>query len=76
VNLAVRRPASKLLGMESTLLNLLTRDGMLTVEITPELDSEHYTLLHLATKDASTADDMREAITVATGGWDRKVKFL
>jgi len=62
--------------VESTILNLLTRDGMVSVEFTPPLENEHYTLLYLVTQEASTADDMREAITVAASGWSRKVRFL
>jgi len=61
--------------MDCTLLNLLIRDGMVTIEFTPALANEHYTQLPIVTKDASTAGEMQEVLEVAADRWFRAVRF-
>jgi len=61
--------------VDSTTLNLLTPDGVLTVLIVPALDTDHYAELHAAVCDAETADDLRSVVTTACERWDRSVHF-
>jgi hypothetical protein len=46
--------------VDSTNLNLLTRDGAVAVEFHPVLAAEHYSELHDAVRDADSADDLRQ----------------
>ena len=61
--------------MDSTTLNLLTRDGMVTVLIVPALEAEHYGELHTAVCDAETAQELRAAVKSACDRWGREVHF-
>jgi hypothetical protein len=61
--------------MDSTTLDLLTREGVLTVLITPALDDDHYAQLHDAVCDSDTADELRVRVRAACDGWGRTVHF-
>ena len=62
--------------MESTTLNLLTRDGTVTVQITPVLDSEHYSELYeIAQHSSDDANQLRAAVSKACNRWGCTVSF-
>jgi hypothetical protein len=61
--------------MDSTTLNLLTRDGVLTVLIVPGLEADHYSELHKAVCEAETPDELRAAVKAACDRWGREVHF-
>jgi hypothetical protein len=60
---------------DPTTLNLLTRDGVVTVTIKPPLDSDHYPELHDIVCDAETADELRDGVRMACNRWGREVQF-
>jgi hypothetical protein len=65
--------------MESTLLNLLTRDGILTVEFEPELDTNrnHYVQLHKVVREAESSEaDIRAALEIFAKNNGLAVRFL
>jgi hypothetical protein len=62
--------------MDSTTLNLLTRDGVVTVRIVPALESDHYAKLHDAVRDAETAGELRAAVKRLCDEWNRTVSFV
>ena len=61
--------------MESTTLNLHTRDGMVAVLIAPPVDADHYGELYDAICHAATADELRANVKAACLRWDREVHF-
>ena len=61
--------------MESTRLNLLTRDGALVVIFTPALEPDHYTELHELIQGCDTVAELRKAIVYAASNWEREVIF-
>ena len=61
--------------MDSTTLNLLTRDGIVTVLIVPSLDSDCYSELYDIVCGAETADELRRLVKAACEIWDRTVSF-
>jgi hypothetical protein len=61
--------------MDSTTLNLLTRDGIVTVLIMPSLEADDYSELYEIVCDAETADELRASVNRACQGWGRTVNF-
>ena len=61
--------------MDSTTLNLLTPDGVLTVLIVPELSTDHYAELHKLVCEIEAADELRAVVRTACERWDRSVHF-
>jgi hypothetical protein len=61
--------------MESTCLNLLTRDGAVVVTFWPALEGEHYSELHAAVCDAETADELRGRMLELADKWGNKVEI-
>jgi len=61
--------------MDSTSLSLLTPDGVVTVFISPALDSVHYGELHNAVCEVNTADELRIAVKAVCDRWGRSVQF-
>jgi len=61
--------------VDSTTLNLLTRDGAVTVLISPALEADHYAELHEAVRDAETAEEMREVVKAVCDRLGREVHF-
>lgn len=60
---------------ESTRLNLLTRDGAVSVEFTPGLEQRHYTELFEVVKEFDSAAVARQLILDAAKRWGREVEF-
>ena len=60
---------------DATRLNLLTRDGALSVEFTPALDAEHYTELHGLVRQCANKIELSSTIVQAAQRWDRKVEI-
>jgi hypothetical protein len=60
---------------DETRLNLLTRDGSISVVFTPSLPQECYTRLHDLVRDAETPEDMRKCLKMAAAKWGVKVHF-
>src|SRR5262245_2094972 len=64
------------LVVETTTLNLLTRDGVVTILIAPALDNKHYSELHdIVYNKSESADDLWAGIRAACGRWGRTVHF-
>ena len=61
--------------MDSTTLNLLTRDGIVTVLIVPAIDPDQYGELHDIVHAAETADDLKKSIQEACARWGQTVHF-
>ena len=61
--------------MDSTTLNLLTRDGIVTVLIVPSLGTDHYFELYDIVCGADTADELRRLVQAACQKWERAVNF-
>ena len=62
--------------MESTILNLLTRDGVVTVVIVPPLESDHYSELYdLVCHQSEDADQLRTAVRTVCERWGSAVRF-
>lgn len=62
--------------MGSTTLNLLTRDGVVTVLIVPELNADHYSELYdIACHASETAEELRVAVKAACARWGLTVSF-
>jgi len=61
--------------MESTTLNLLTRDGIVTVFIVPALASDDYAAFYDIVRSAETPDELREKLKAASEQWNRTVSF-
>jgi hypothetical protein len=60
--------------MKSTHLDLLTREGVLSVKFTPELDQEHYAeLVDIVVNSADGTQQLSDAIRQAANRWDRLV---
>jgi hypothetical protein len=55
-------------------LDLLTRDGAVSVCFKPSLAPEQYSELQELTHHAASADDLRKAILDAAGRWQRAVQ--
>jgi len=51
--------------MDSTRLNLLTRDGAVAVEFSPALEQEHYSELNEIACDAESETELQKAVTAA-----------
>jgi hypothetical protein len=62
-------------AMDSTTLNLLNRDGIVTVLIVPSLDTDCYSELYDIVCGADTADVLRRLVKVACEKWGRTVNF-
>jgi hypothetical protein len=62
-------------AVDSTTLNLLTRDGVVTVLVIPALEADHYAELHTKVCDVETADELREVVKAACDRWGRTVHF-
>lgn len=60
---------------DATRLNLLTRDGAVTVEFTPELEQAHYAELFSLASDFETELDLRSLVEAAAKRWGRTVAF-
>ena len=60
---------------DATRLNLLTRDGALSVEFTPALDAEHYTELYGLVRQCDNESELSSAIIQAAHRWDRTVEI-
>jgi hypothetical protein len=58
-----------------TRLNLLTRDGAVTVEFAPELEPPHYNELFTLASDFETEFDLRSVVAEAANRWGRTVQF-
>jgi len=61
--------------MDSTTLNLLTRDGVVTVLIVPSLDSDHYSELYEIVCGVESGDELRAGVRAACDKWGRTVNF-
>jgi hypothetical protein len=61
--------------MDSTTLNLLTRDGVVTVLIVPSLNSDHYAELYEIVRSIETAAQLRTAVMAACKKSGRTVSF-
>ena len=59
---------------ESTILNLLTRDGAISVEFRPPLDTHHYAELFDIAQDFDSEAVLRDIVTAAAKRWGRTVK--
>jgi len=59
--------------MDSTSLNLLTRDGALAVTFLPALTARQYSELYDLALNADTADQLSAAVRTAAGRWGTKV---
>jgi hypothetical protein len=60
--------------MQSTSINLLTRDGALSATFTPALTSSQYDqLLHEVENDGDTFDELKEVLQKLAGQWKCKV---
>ena len=60
-------------GMDSTSLNLLTRDGALAVTFLPALTARQYAELYDLALNADTADQLSAAVRTAAGRWGANV---
>jgi len=60
---------------DSTILNLLTRDGAVSVEFFPPLDQQHYAELFDIAQDFDSEAIIREMVTAAAKRWGRTVKL-
>jgi hypothetical protein len=58
-----------------TRLNLLTRDGAISVQFTPPLDQVHYTELFEIAREFETETDAKALVIAAAKRWKRKVAF-
>ena len=61
--------------MDSTTLELLTKDGILNVSIVPSLDSEHYDELHDVVCESQTTKELRDKLKAACDRWRHTVHF-
>jgi hypothetical protein len=61
--------------VESTTLNLLTREGAVTVLIVPALKNEHYAELYEIVCSADTPEDLRAGVEKACEKWNKTVSF-
>ena len=59
----------------STELNLLTREGIVSVEFTPPLDQDQYSELYDIARDSETREALVAAVKRAARRWKRKVKI-
>jgi hypothetical protein len=61
--------------MDSTHLDLLTRDGKVSVTFWPSLDAEHYQGLVELSTQCYSSDELHETLKVAARAWFRDVQF-
>jgi hypothetical protein len=61
--------------MDSTSLNLLTINGVVSVTFTPPLESAQYGELYELTREVETDTELVQALRVAADRWDRKIKI-
>jgi hypothetical protein len=61
--------------MDVTRLNLLTRDGAVSVEFGPALDTHHYAELFQLASDFDSESDLRQIVESAANRWARTVCF-
>jgi hypothetical protein len=61
--------------MDLTRLNLLTRDGAVSVVFEPALEPEHYAILRNIVRDVDTEGELRVAVTKVAAEWNRDVYF-
>jgi hypothetical protein len=67
-----------LLQVESagdTCLNLLTRDGAVSVKFTPALDQQHYAELFELAENFESDAALRDLVSAAAARWGRQVSF-
>jgi hypothetical protein len=57
--------------MDSTRLNLLTRDGAVAVVFCPALEDEHYTQFRERVADTRTPQELRDMAISLAGKWGR-----
>jgi hypothetical protein len=60
---------------DSTALNLLTREGVVTVTLTPALQERQYAELYDIVAFCATKEEMRQCVTKAAERWGIGVKF-
>ena len=61
--------------MESTHLDLLTRNGSIAVTFTPPIDQEHYTELNSLVRQCDDERELKSAIIQAAYRWGRSVEI-
>jgi hypothetical protein len=61
--------------MESTHLNLLTRDGSLSITFRPPLEEVQYTELDGLVRQCDDPHELRTAILQAANVWERSVEI-
>lgn len=59
-------------SMQSTTLNLLTRDGAVTVTYEAELSEPQYAKLYECVQEAQTRQELKECIAMAANEWGIK----